>query len=77
MFNPQPILDRLNAASPGPWQRHGADVHGPAGRLFTGRDDSAESRAQADRDAEFVAHARADVAELLAELARLQGEPEP
>jgi hypothetical protein len=77
MFDPRPILDRLNEVSPAPWQRHGADVHGPAGRLFTGCDDSAESRAQADRDAEFVAHARADVAELLAELARLQGQLEP
>ena len=65
------IRRRLADASAGPWQRHGADVHGPDGLLFTGRDGSAEVRGQADRDAEFVAHARADVAALLEELSRL------
>jgi hypothetical protein len=66
------IRRRLADASAGPWQRHGADVHGPGGLLFTGRDGSAEVRAQADRDAEFLAHARSDVAALLEELDRLQ-----
>jgi len=33
--------------------------------LFIGRDSSPEVRAQADRDAEFVAHAREDVLRLV------------
>lgn len=66
------IVDRLTAASPGPWQRHGSDVYGEYGRLFIGRDGAADVRAQADRDAEFVAHAREDIAALLCEIARLR-----
>lgn len=73
-------VDRLTAASPGPWQRHGADLYDEYGRLFIGRDGAADVRAQADRDAEFVAHAREDIAALLCEIARLReaaGEPPP
>ena len=61
------IRRRVDAATPGPWARHGADVHADAGGvLFTGRDGSSEVRRQADLDAEFVAHARADILALLA-----------
>ena len=57
---------RLAASTPGPWSRHGCDVHAEgSGVLFKGRDGSADVRSQADSDAEFVAHARADVALLL------------
>jgi hypothetical protein len=56
---------RLDAATPGPWSHHGADVRGPGALIFTGRDGSAGLREQADRDAEFVANARADFAALL------------
>lgn len=66
------IRERLDAASTGPWQRHGADVHAIGGRLFTGRDGASAVRAQADRDAEFVAHAREDIATLLDRLTRLE-----
>lgn len=61
------VRARVAAASPGPWQRHGSDVWaaGPTA-LFTGRDGSAEVRRQSDADAEFVAHARQDVLDLLA-----------
>ena len=60
------ISRRLAASTPGPWSRHGADVHAEGvGVLFKGRDGGAEIRAQADRDAEFVAHVHADVALLL------------
>ena len=39
------IARRLAAATPGPWQRHGADVYSADGsRLFVGRDGSAELR---------------------------------
>ena len=67
------IRRRANAASPGPWSRHGADVHssdGSSGPLFVGRDGTSAVREQADRDAEFVARARADVLALLDELER-------
>jgi hypothetical protein len=62
------VRARAVAASDGPWQRHGSDVWtaGSSTSLFTGRDGSAEARQQADTDAEFVAHARQDVVDLLA-----------
>jgi hypothetical protein len=62
------VRARAAAASDGPWQRHGSDVWtaGSSTPLFTGRDGSAEARQQADADAEFVAHARQDVVDLLA-----------
>ena len=60
------------AASQEAWQRHGSDVRveGSSTPLFTGRDGSAEERRQADADAEFVAHAREDIVNLLALLAQ-------
>jgi hypothetical protein len=65
------IRGRLEASRSGPWARHGADVRDGEGDLvFTGRDGDAELRRQADRDAEFVAHAREDVAALLDALER-------
>ena len=62
------VRARALAASAGPWQRHGSDVWTPDSStpLFTGRDGSAETRQQADADAEFVAHVRQDVLDLLA-----------
>jgi hypothetical protein len=68
------IRARAVAASDGPWQRHGSDVWtaGSPTALFTGRDGSAEVRQQADADAEFVAHARQDVVDLLALLDKQQ-----
>jgi len=75
MLDVESIARRLAQATAGPWQRHGADVHSADGlRLFVGRDGSAELRAQADRDAEFVAHAATDIATLLDEVARLHAE---
>lgn len=69
------IARRLAQATPGPWQRHGADVHAADGtRLFKGLDGSAEARAQGDRDADLVAHAPADIAVLLDEVSRLRSE---
>jgi hypothetical protein len=68
------VRARAVAASEGPWQRHGSDVWaaGSSTALFTGRDGSAEVRQQADADAEFVAHARQDVVDLLALLDKQQ-----
>jgi hypothetical protein len=62
------IRRRVQAATPGPWQRHGCDVWVADRPLLLGRDGDADTRRQADRDAEFVAHARADVIALLAAL---------
>lgn len=64
------VQRRLDAASPGPWARHGCDVHAPGpGALLRGLDGSSQAREQADCDAEFVAHARKDVDALLRALA--------
>jgi hypothetical protein len=68
---------RLEAASPGPWSHHGADVRGPEALIFTGRDGSSELRRQADRDAEFVAKVRADFAALLDFVAGTSRRTEP
>jgi hypothetical protein len=72
MIDIEAITARLSEATSGPWHRHGADVHGGVGVLFTGNDGSSEVRQQADADAEFVAHAPADIAALLDEIARLR-----
>ena len=72
MADLEQVRARVAAASEGPWQRHGSDVwvEGSSVPLFTGRDGSADVRRQADADAEFVAHARQDVVDLLALLDR-------
>jgi hypothetical protein len=68
------IEARLRDATPGPWRRHGCDVWSdaaPGVPLFITppqRDCSGAARAQADRDAEFVAHAAEDIRALLDEL---------
>ena len=61
----EPIRRRLSQASGGPWVRHGCDVYAGDALIFQGRDGSPEIRQQADRDSEFVAHAREDLAALL------------
>ncbi|MDP9406610.1 MAG: hypothetical protein M3P95_01610 [Actinomycetota bacterium] len=68
MTDLEQVRARALAATEGPWQRHGSDVwaEGSPDPLFRGRDGSAEVRHQADADAEFVAHAREDVLQLLA-----------
>lgn len=68
--NTDAIRRRMSETTPGPWLRHGADVHAADRLLFRGRDGSSEVRRQADRDAEFVAHAREDIAALLDALDR-------
>src|SRR3954469_11186433 len=67
------IAARLAAISTPPWRRHGADVHtDDRGLILRGRDGTSPIRAQADYDAEFVAHAPDDIRELLAEVVRLR-----
>jgi hypothetical protein len=65
----------LTAITPGTWRRHGGDIYS-GGELTTpllrGRVRTAEVRAQTDADAEFVAHAAADIAALLDELGHAQ-----
>jgi hypothetical protein len=75
------IEERLGAVTPGPWRRHGCDVWSdadPRTPLFSAaaRDTGAEARRQADRDADFVAHAVDDVHALLEELRRVRGRTE-
>jgi hypothetical protein len=76
------IRERLRQITPGPWRRHGCDVWADADAarpLFItppDRDSSAERRAQADRDADFIAHAADDVRLLLEELDAHQPKPE-
>ena len=68
------IEARLRHVTAGPWRRHGCDVWSdaaPGVPLFTTppqRDSSGAARAQADRDADFVAHAVEDIRALLDEL---------
>ena len=61
------ITARLAKASPGPWRRHGADVYADDldTPILAGRDGSPDLRCQGDADAEFVAHARTDLEEML------------
>jgi hypothetical protein len=62
------IVARLAKASSAPWHRHGADVYATDDLdtpILVGRDGSPEIRRQSDADAEFVAHARTDLEELL------------
>jgi hypothetical protein len=61
------IRARLSVITEGPWSRHGSDVYAPGDQvpLVRGRDGSAVVRAQADADAEFIAHAPSDIAALI------------
>ena len=74
MIDVNPIHARLTAVTPGTWRQHGGDIF--AGDQMTpllrGRDGTAEVRAQSDADAEFVAHAAADIAALLDQLGHTQ-----
>src|SRR5450755_1997984 len=67
MVDLDPIYARLTAITPGTWRRHGGDVFAGDQKtpLLRGRVRTAEVRAQTDADAEFVAHAAADIAALL------------
>lgn len=68
------IEARLRKVTAGAWRRHGCDVwadDAPGVPLFTTpaqRDSSGAARAQADHDADFVAHAVEDIRALLDEL---------
>jgi hypothetical protein len=69
------IETRISQASQRPWRRHGADVEDARGnRILVGRDGDSVVREQADRDAELVAHAPSDLAELVDEVHRLRAE---
>jgi hypothetical protein len=73
------IEARLGQVTPGPWRRHGCDVWSDADPdqplMVTprSRDSSSAAREQADRDAEFIAHAVEDVKALLGEIRALGG----
>jgi hypothetical protein len=82
MIDLHPIKTRLAAATPGPWRRDTAkwavkgDVvyttaDGGADSLFTIRCDDAPC-VEREEDAEFIAHARTDMKELVAEVERLR-----
>src|SRR2546425_4470418 len=71
MVDVGPIRSRLAAITPGTWRRHGGDIFAGSDQttpLLRGRVRTAKVRAQTDADAEFVAHAAADIAALLDEL---------
>jgi|SRR5450631_1288989 hypothetical protein len=74
MVDLDPIYARLTAITPGTWRRHGGDVFAGDQKtpLLRGRVRTAEVRAQTDADAEFVAHAAADIAALLDQLGHTQ-----
>jgi hypothetical protein len=75
MVDVDSIHARLNAITPGTWRRHGGDIFAGGDQttpLLRGRVRTAEVRAQSDADAEFVAHAPADIAALLDQLGHTQ-----
>jgi hypothetical protein len=63
------IKDRAQAAGPGPWKRRGRYV--PADIVDAERDYVGEITTSADAD--FIAHARQDIDDLLTEVQRLKG----
>lgn len=69
------IQARVDAASKEPWHVKGLLIEGPAGTIadLYFLPGSEGEYAEADADAEFIAHARADVPALLAKVAELQG----
>jgi hypothetical protein len=74
------IAARLANASPGPWHRHGADVYAGDDRgtpMLVGRDGSPDLRRQSDADAEFVAHARTDLEEMVRAHDQTSGHDQP
>jgi hypothetical protein len=74
------IAARLAKASAGPWRRHGADVFAADSSgtpILVGRDGSPELRGQSDADAEFVAHARSDLEELVGARDQAGGHDQP
>ncbi|MFF5784224.1 hypothetical protein ACFY8P_04545 [Streptomyces sp. NPDC012693] len=71
------ILDRANAAAPGPWESDGAEIYGTfAGvlsiDLWVGETLNIDDQEQANANASFIAAARTDVPELVAEVAALR-----
>ena len=74
MVDVDPIHARLAAITPGTWRRVGGDIFAgdQTTPLLRGRDGTAEVRAQSYADAEFVAHAAADIAALLDQLGHTQ-----
>ena len=71
----QEIRQRLEAATPGPWENNGGwAIEGPftpTGRLALGVV-VRNNRANALQDAKLIAHAPADLAYLLGEVAQLR-----
>jgi hypothetical protein len=64
------IRAREIGASEGPWEADGWEVYGPARRWIAETHDP-DNIGQCEQDAEFIAHARADVPALLADVERL------
>lgn len=75
------ITVRTNAATPGPWRAY-TDYEDPyvsAGDIVHTIDylmDETHGVEQGFRDAQFIAHARTDMDDLVAEIARLQSDAE-
>lgn len=66
------IEKRLDAATPGPWSA-GMSFTGKYPKIY-GRNYESVAIATKESDADFIAHARADVEELLEEVKRLKEE---
>jgi hypothetical protein len=64
-MNLEEIRARSAAASEGPWEADGWEVYGPARRWVAETHDP-DNVEQCEADAEFVAHARTDIPNLLA-----------
>ncbi|TXS23117.1 hypothetical protein EAO70_04930 [Streptomyces sp. adm13(2018)] len=73
------ILARAEEAAPGPWESDGAEIYGTLAGvlmidLWVGETLNIDDVPQANANASFIAAARSDVPELVAEVQRLQAE---
>lgn len=68
----QPIQNRLNAATPGPWDRHDAQIRHTQIDGWVDPEGRKAAQEQTERDIQFVMNAPTDQARLLAAVAAVE-----
>lgn len=71
-----PIRERVNKATPGPWVRCGMQVSTLDGWFVATTDDDVAEGSAIPHDAELIAHAPTDLRDLIAEVGRLRAQVE-
>lgn len=66
------IRARDAAATPGPWEADDWEIYGPDQSVWVGETCDSDDWNKSCANAEFIAHARTDVRDLLAEVERLR-----